>query len=123
MWCNLRVDVVALVADLMDRTRIGAVASDVGAEVRFVSRPGELEVDGADLVLIDLHLDGSIGAVSGLPRGTVVVGFGPHVDTARLKAASAAGCTRVLARSAFFSQLPEILGSGAGSTTDGGSSH
>jgi len=108
--------VVALVADLMDRTRIGAVASGVGADVKFVSRPAQLDLGGADLVVVDLHLDGAIGAISGFPDGTMVVGFGPHVDTARLKAAHAAGCTRVLARSAFFSQLPDILGSGPGSS-------
>lgn len=108
------VDVVALVADLMDRTRIGAVATDAGVDVRFVSRPEQLSVAGADLVVVDLHLEGAIGAISGFPVGVRVVGFGPHIDTTRLKAAKAAGCTTVLARSAFFSQLPDILRSDIG---------
>lgn len=116
MCCNLAVHVVALVADLMDRTRIGAVATDVGVDVQFVSRPDQLSVDGADLVVVDLHLEGAIGAISGLPVGVRAVGFGPHVDTARLKAARAAGCTTVLARSAFFSQLPDIFRSDPGSS-------
>ena len=101
----------ALVVDLMDRTRIGAVAANAGVEVRFVTRPDQLVADGCDLVLVDLGVDGAIGAVAGLPDGRcTVVGFGPHVERARLKAALAAGCSRVLARSAFFTELPDMFG-------------
>jgi hypothetical protein len=37
------------------------------------------------------------------------VGFGSHVDRELLEAARAAGCDQVLARSAFFSRLQQIL--------------
>ena len=37
--------------------------------------------------------------------GVRVIGFGSHVDVARLKAARAAGCDEVLPRSAFFEGL------------------
>ena len=91
----------ALVVDLMDRTRIGAVAANAGIEVDFVRRPDEIGADSCDLLLVDLAVEGAIGAVAALPdRACTVVGFGPHVDRARLKAAHAAGCSRVLARSA-----------------------
>ncbi|MBI4537526.1 MAG: response regulator [candidate division NC10 bacterium] len=39
----------------------------------------------------------------------VLVGFLPHVLQDRKLAAEAAGCDRVLARSAFSSQLPDLL--------------
>jgi hypothetical protein len=38
-----------------------------------------------------------------------VVGFGSHVDRARLEAAREAGCDEVLARSAFFARLAGIV--------------
>jgi len=38
-----------------------------------------------------------------------VVAFGPHVDTDRLEAARLAGAARVLARSRFTKELPELI--------------
>lgn len=101
--------VLAVVADLMDRTRIGAAATAAGVDLEVVADPASLAVGDADLVLVDLRLDGAIGAISGLPVDAPVVAFGAHVDTARLRAARAAGCRRVLARSVFFEQLPALL--------------
>jgi hypothetical protein len=37
------------------------------------------------------------------------IGFGRHDDRERLAAATAAGCDRVLARSAFFAQVAQLL--------------
>ncbi len=104
--------VVAWVPDLMDRSKITAAA--VGA-VRFVRRPDEL-ADGAaaaDLVVVDLGRDdvtellGVLADVAAL--GVRVIGFGPHVDRDVLDEARAAGCSQVLTRSAFFSQLDTLL--------------
>ena len=50
-----------------------------------------------------------------------VIGFGPHVDVARLKAARAAGCDEVLPRSAFFGELDRRLGDWAGAGRHTGS--
>lgn len=46
-----------------------------------------------------------------LPTGArpPVVAFGSHVDTARLQWAREAGCTEVLPRSRFSSDLPNLL--------------
>jgi len=38
------------------------------------------------------------------------IGFGSHVDRPTLDAASAAGCSVVLARSEFFRRVGELLG-------------
>jgi DNA-binding NarL/FixJ family response regulator len=60
------------------------------------------------LVILDLHHpDLDVGAL--VPTlhagGAKVVGYGSHVDAARLKAARQAGCDEVLPRSAFFEDL------------------
>jgi hypothetical protein len=38
-----------------------------------------------------------------------LIGFGPHGDRERLDEAKALGCQQVLARSAFFGRLGELL--------------
>jgi hypothetical protein len=96
--------VVAFVPDLMDRSRFGQAA-----DVQFVDDPHQLIAasEEADLVVVDL---GRPGVLEVLPDISVpTVGFGSHVDRDLLEAAQAAGCDQVLARSAFFSRLQQIL--------------
>jgi len=100
--------VVAFVPDLMDRSKVAAVAP--GAE--FVARAGALlpAADGADLVVVDLSRPGVVDALPALvATGVRVIGFGSHVDRATLAAAEDAGAS-VLPRSAFFSRMTELLG-------------
>jgi len=101
--------VVAYVPDLMDRSKVTAAAE--GA-VRFVRLPAEL-VDAAataDLVVVDLGRPGVIDALADVAAlGVRVIGFGSHVDREVLDEARAAGCSQVLARSAFFGQLTALL--------------
>ena len=99
--------VAAYVPDLMDRSRIGAA----GASVTWVSTPAELIGTVADLVIVDLSRPGVLEFIPRINRR--VVGFASHVDRELMAAARDAGCDEVLARSAFFSRLPEIVG-GAG---------
>jgi hypothetical protein len=97
--------VVAYVPDLMDRSRLAAVAP-----VEFVGSPADLPgaAAGADVVVVDLARPGVLDV---LPQITVVtIGFGSHVDRTLLEAARHAGCREVLARSAFFTRLPDLLG-------------
>jgi hypothetical protein len=97
--------VVAYVPDLMDRSRLSSAAS-----VHFVATPAELPAaaEGADLVVVDLSRPGVLDV---LPLVAVpTIGFGSHVDRALLGAAREAGCQEVLARSAFFSRVAELLG-------------
>jgi predicted metal-dependent hydrolase len=42
-------------------------------------------------------------------RGMPVLCYGPHVDIEQMKAAKAAGATKVVARSKFFNNLPDLL--------------
>ncbi|MDQ1396562.1 MAG: hypothetical protein QOG64_1821 [Acidimicrobiaceae bacterium] len=96
--------IVAYVPDLMDRSKVSAAAGD---RVRFVSSPDQLVEAEADLVIVDLSRPGVLEVLPSIETRTV--GFGSHVDTERLEAARRAGCDEVLARSAFFSRLAELL--------------
>ncbi len=98
---------VAYVPDLMDRSRVSAVAGDV----TFVTGADELVVaaGGADLVVVDLGRPGVAGVLPALvAAGARVVGFGSHVERATLDQAAAAGC-EAMPRSQFFRSLGELL--------------
>ena len=101
--------IVGYVPDLMDRSRIEGAAP---GPVRFASSPADLvELAGrADLVVVDLSRPGVLDVLADVSAlGVRVVGFGSHVDTDTLAAARSAGCDQVLARSAFFGRLGELL--------------
>ena len=94
--------------DLLDSSRIAGHAKATGLEVvtcrDSATLLGSLDRSPA-LALIDLHnpgLDVEIVVAAARVAGVRVIGFGSHVDVARLKAARAAGCDEVLPRSAFF---------------------
>lgn len=103
--------IAALVADLMFASRVRGAAP--GAKT--VHRGDALlETVGAGtrLVLVDLHAPGALAAIGEVRErapGAAVVAFGSHVETAALRAAREAGADRVMARSAFVRELPEIV--------------
>ena len=96
--------VVALVSDLMDRSRLSAAVPDI----ELVSDPAEIA--DADVVVIDLsRYAAALGEVRRRAPGTFLVAYGPHVDDAALMAARAAGADRVLPRSRFFTDAATAL--------------
>jgi DNA-binding NarL/FixJ family response regulator len=89
--------VVALVADLMDRSKVSA------------SVPGVMfarAVDGcddADVVIVDLARHGDdIASIRALAPAARIVAFGSHVDDEAFARARDAGADVVLPRSRFF---------------------
>src|SRR3954469_16205366 len=106
--------VVALVPDLMDRSKLTAA---LGADAELVATPRHLSQrltgDGPDpaIVVVDLGRRGAIDTVAAIRAATTarIVGFGPHVERDLLSAARNAGCDEVLARSVFFSTLDKLL--------------
>lgn len=93
--------VVALVSDLMDRSRIAAAvpAATFAADVASITDA----ITGTLVVVIDLARHGD--AVAAVRQGSpdaFIVAFGSHVDDEQLLAARAAGADRVLPRSRFF---------------------
>ena len=92
--------VVTLVDDLMDRSRITAVASDAVA-----ARSPEAAA-GADVVVLDLGRHaGALARVREQAPEAFIVAFGRHDDTAALEAARASGADRVLTRARFFADV------------------
>lgn len=112
--------VVALVPDLMDRSRVaGAVAG-----VRFCTRPEDLSAAAGTgpgaLVLVDLAHPGALAAAADLvERGVRVVGFAAHVDSALLDEARAAG-VEAHPRSRLFRALTAVLASSPGDRPERG---
>jgi len=111
--------VLALVDDLLFLSRIREAGRAAGIEVRAVRGAPDLlgaaRQDGR-LVLVDadserLPWEAAVAALRAEPMTAAlpVIAFVSHVRADRAEAARAAGASRVLARSAFVNQLPELV--------------
>lgn len=111
--------VLAFVDDLMFLSRIREAGKAAGVDVHSLRRVDEL-LDAARerprLVLVDLDsqrlpTSEALAALRGDAAAVCVpvVGFFSHVHAKRARAARAAGCARVLPRSAFVQELPSLL--------------
>jgi CheY-like chemotaxis protein len=111
---------IALVDDLLFLSRIREAGRAAGIEVRSVRGASDLLAAArqqARLVLVDADserlpwqaalsaLRAAEPALSALP----VIAFVSHVRADLAEAARAAGASRVLARSAFVKELPELV--------------
>jgi CheY-like chemotaxis protein len=110
--------ILAAINDLMFTSRVRAAGDAAGVTTHFVRTPADLAARApeADLILLDLEtrwLDGSatIRMLKENPAtaGIGIVAFASHVLGDALTAAREAGADRVLARSAFVKQLPDLL--------------
>jgi len=100
--------VIAFVPDLMDRSKVQAAVPSL----TLVRTPADLLAAAGPGVtaVVDLSRPGAVEVLGPLvAAGARVIGFGSHVDKELLASARRAGC-EVLARSAFFSRLDELLG-------------
>jgi hypothetical protein len=108
--------IVACLEDLFFRSKIDATARHLNVPVRFSDvggLPRAAAEPGTAAVLVELN-DGALGAVEKLrtnadTRTLPVIGFLSHVDRELAKRAEEAGVTRVLPRSQFSENLPELL--------------
>jgi hypothetical protein len=92
--------IVALVDDLMDRSRVTAALPDA----RYARSADDCAE--ATVVLVDLtRHGGDVAAVRAAAPGAHIVAFGPHVDDGALAAARADGADTVLPRSRFFADV------------------
>jgi CheY-like chemotaxis protein len=108
------------VDDLMFSSKLRTTASQTGVPIRFV-RSAEALLAAARqekpaLVILDLNADrlqplDMVAALRAAPDLADIrtVGFVSHVQADRVTAARAAGVDEVMARSAFVTQLPELL--------------
>jgi CheY-like chemotaxis protein len=117
--------VAAAVEDLLFRSKISETAEQLGVEAFFPRSPKKLveqvAASSPDLLVLDLNstrfeplkLLGQLKSDEGL-KGVPVVGFLSHVQKDLAIAARESGCDRVMARSAFTKELPEILAGDGG---------
>jgi DNA-binding NarL/FixJ family response regulator len=110
--------VLALVRDLLLRSRIDAVADALGVEVGYASsldrvngrcaelNPGAVFVDLSDA---NFPSDAIAREVKAAAPGARLVGFASHVDLKSLASARDAGFGLTLSRSEFTARLPELL--------------
>jgi DNA-binding NarL/FixJ family response regulator len=109
---------VAVLNDLIFRSKVEVAARAAGVDVEFAARAGDIAAAlgraAADVVVVDMDLPGeqatqAIAAAAGAQPRPHIVAFVAHVDRSRAEAARAAGADEVLARSAFHARLPELL--------------
>jgi PleD family two-component response regulator len=118
--------ILAAVEDLLFKSKISETASTLGIEASFPRNPKRLlealQESSPDLLILDLNSARfeplallqtirSDVATCDVPT----VGFLSHVQKDLAVAAREAGCDRIVARSAFTRDLPQIL---AGRTPD-----
>ena len=110
--------VLALVSDLIFRSKISGTAGAVGVEITTISSAdalgGALDDDELQRVILDLEAVrtelGSLVETIRTRRGELnIIGYCSHVDGALIEAAIRAGVDEVLPRSAFSARLPELL--------------
>ena len=117
--------VVAAVEDLLFRSKISETANTLGVEALFPRSPKKLvekiHESPPDLLVLDLNSARfePLQLLTQLKsdeasRGVPVVGFLSHVNKDLAVAARESGCDRVVARSAFTKDLPDILAGDSG---------
>ena len=108
--------ILAIVDDLIFRGKLEAAAAHLGVPLTIAADADQALRNGASWsrVLIDLNL--SRGDALAIVRhlraahpGIPLIGYCSHVQQELQQQAIEAGCTAVLARSAFVQQLPELL--------------
>lgn len=125
-------NVLAAVEDLLFKSKISGTADSLGVAVRFPRSPRKLleslHDDPPSLLILDLNSDRFeplqlLQAVNSDETLTSIrtLGFLSHVQKDLAVAAREAGCDRIMARSAFTKNLPEILtGEDNGATDEAG---
>jgi CheY-like chemotaxis protein len=112
--------ILAVVDDLMFSSKIKTTANQLGVPLVFARSSAaalaEMRKSAPSLVIFDLNNPrtdplGTVAAMHADPAlaGIRTVGYVSHVDTDVINAARQAGVTEVLARSAFTTQLADIL--------------
>ena len=121
--------VLAAVEDLLFRSKISETASQLGIEASFPRNPRKLleavHESPPDLLVLDLNsarfeplaLLRTVKSEEAT-KDVSTVGFLSHVQKDLAVAAREAGCDRVVARSAFTKDLPQILAGRTPETID-----
>jgi hypothetical protein len=113
-------DVVYFVRDLLFVSKIREAADQLGVAVTPARDLDALEREaaGARLVIVDLRLADALAGLERLARTArtlpqTTIGFVDHERVDVMETARALGCTRVLAKGQFATELPRLLGAPA----------
>ena len=112
--------VLAIVDDLFFASKIRGTAEEVGVTVKFARNAAAMLAaarrDHPDLIIFDLNSERTDPAdlarqlkADEQLRSIWLLGFFSHVQTELQQQAEAAGIDRVMPRSAFARDLPELL--------------
>jgi len=107
----------AIVEDLVFRSKIETVAGALGLPVHITASavpPPLVKEGGWQAIIIDLNRSSDdplevVRVARQQAPSARIIGYGSHVDTDLLSAATQAGCTMVLPRSVFVQRLPDLL--------------
>jgi hypothetical protein len=104
--------VVLMCQNLIPADRIRRVAESAGVALDQIPMNQSNVPEGYDLVILDLDELGTrrLGEIT-LPKGSRVVGYFSHVDTALAEAATTAG-VEAYPRGQFYKALPKLLDQG-----------
>ena len=116
--------VLAVVSDLFFSAKINEAAKHAGVKLEYVTTEKDLLLKARSnpaLIIFDLNFDaaqplnliGKLKADAELQHISLL-GYLSHVQTDLKRRAEATGCDMVMARSAFSTDLPEILKRHAG---------
>jgi hypothetical protein len=122
MYSTPMPQVIAIIDDLMFLSRVREAARGLDLQVQALRQPPTEVVPDVRLVVVDLDRFGDpvvLARVRAALGERPLVGFVSHVHADRARQAREAGCTRVLARSAFVQELPGLLSSAAGMNAPG----
>ena len=103
--------VLCMVRDLLFYSKIRAAADSAGIGLKCLRDPKKLAGETGSGLIVDLNQPDALRAAAEWRKGTgqTVVGFVSHVDTETIETARQAGSDRILARSQFEKNLPDIL--------------
>ena len=108
--------ILAIVDDLLFQAKLEAAAAQLGVPLTIAADASSVPRNGPpwSRVLIDLNLSrgdalAMIRELQAAHPDLPIVGYCSHVQQDLQRQALEAGCTTVLARSAFVQQLPELL--------------
>ena len=110
-----RQTIVAVVDDLMFQSRLEQHVRALDYAFVAVDRAQELQEaieQGPALVIVDLHAncpDWSQAVSMAKEHALPVLAYGRHTEAGLLRAARAAGCDRVVARSQLVEELPVLI--------------
>ncbi|MEX1254800.1 MAG: hypothetical protein WEE64_10705 [Dehalococcoidia bacterium] len=115
--------ILAVISDLMFQSRVSEQARVLGYEIAVLDTAATLDAafdPPPILVVLDLHVTGvdwQRAAALAKERDVPVLAFGRHTEAELLRDARDAGCDRVVPRSVFVEELPQLIQELAGART------